>query len=520
MSQKTTFLGVAGGIVLVTALVIAGCGGGSSGPTAPPDPINVSNTNSAISNTDAGIVDDGSGSGSPEQIAGPGVALEKATNGFDADTAPGPSIPEGDPVEWTYVVTNIGDVELVSYLVEDNLEGEICRGSSLAAGESDTCTFQGVAVDGQYANVGTVTASDGSTRVSATDPSHYLGNGGAFTAVQIEKSTNGEDADFPIGPIVLPLAPIDWSYDVTNIGEVELISYLVEDDVEGEICRGSNLAPGATDTCTFQGTAVEGQYENVATVTASNGQIRVSDDDPSHYFGSVPIVEIDKLTDGEEGPTLVEGCPVTWTYDVYNRGNIELARIAVTDSEEGPISCPSGRLAVGEDMRCEQTGIVGPDPYTNTATVLAVDPAGNPAPEATDTDGYRVRQEPPDCSNAAPSIDIIWPANHKMVAVNIVDITDTCGRPFSVTIDGITQDEPLDAEGDGNFEPDGAGVGTDTAELRAERQGTGDGRVYEISFSAENESGVSCSGAVQVGVPHDRNDTPIDSGQNYDSTGG
>jgi len=500
------------------ALVIAGCGGGNSGPTAPPDPLNASSTNSAASNTDSGLIEDDPGN--TEQVAGPGVALEKATNGFDADTAPGPSIPAGDPVEWTYVVTNIGDVELVSYLVEDDVRGEICRGSSLAAGDSDTCTSSDLAVSGQYANVGTVTASDGSTRVSATDPSHYLGNGGAFTAVQIEKSTNGEDADFPLGPIVLPGSRIDWTYTVTNIGETTLVSWLVTDDqIAGDICRGQDLLPDESVRCTAgPARAIEGQYANIGLVQASDGQIRVSDDDPSHYFGSVPIVEIDKLTDEQESPTLVEGCPVTWTYDVFNRGNIELARIAVTDSEEGPITCPFSSLDVGEDMRCEETGIVGPDDYTNTATVQAVDPAGNRAPDDTDTDGYFVRQEPPDCSTAVPSIDIIWPPNHHMVEVNVV-ISDVCRRPMAVTILGITQDEPLDAEGDGNFEPDGAGVGTDTAELRAERQGGEDGRVYEISFSAE-AGGASCTGAVQVGVPHNNGSTPIDSGQDYDSTGG
>jgi len=39
-------------------------------------------------------------------------------------------------------------------------------------------------------------------------------------------------------------------------------------------------------------------------------------------------------------------------------------------------------------------------------------------------------------------------------------------------------------------------------QLRAERSGTGDGRVYRISFTASDGKD-NCSGTVFVGVPHD-----------------
>jgi hypothetical protein len=129
---------------------------------------------------------------------------------------------------------------------------------------------------------------------------------------------------------------------------------------------------------------------------------------------------------------------------------------------------------------------------------------------------------PPDCSNAAPSIDTIWPPNHKFVAVNVLGVTDPDGDPVSITIDSIYQDEPVDTLGDGSFTPDGQGVGTDTAEVRAERAGTkkvpGNGRVYHIRFTANDGNGGSCTGEVLVGVPHDVKDIPVDDGALYDST--
>ena len=45
-------------------------------------------------------------------IPAPSVTIEKYTDGADADTPTGPVIPRGDPVRWTYVVTNTGNTRL------------------------------------------------------------------------------------------------------------------------------------------------------------------------------------------------------------------------------------------------------------------------------------------------------------------------------------------------------------------------------------------------------------------------
>jgi hypothetical protein len=135
-----------------------------------------------------------------------------------------------------------------------------------------------------------------------------------------------------------------------------------------------------------------------------------------------------------------------------------------------------------------------------------------------------VCNEAPDCSNAGPSIGTItiWPPNHKFVAIEVLGVTDPDGDPVSITIDSIYQDEPVDTYGDGQFTPDGMGVGTSTAEVRAERAGTpavpGNGRVYHIFFTADDGQGGSCEGEVMTGVPHDVKDIPVDDGALYDST--
>ena len=105
-----------------------------------------------------------------------------------------------------------------------------------------------------------------------------------------------------------------------------------------------------------------------------------------------------------------------------------------------------------------------------------------------------------------------------MTSINILGVTDYDGDAISINIDGIYQDEPVDGTGDGNTAPDGAGVGTDTAMVRAERDGAGNGRVYTIYFTASDGQGNSCQGDVEVGVPQSKFGHPYNDGPLYDST--
>ena len=125
---------------------------------------------------------------------------------------------------------------------------------------------------------------------------------------------------------------------------------------------------------------------------------------------------------------------------------------------------------------------------------------------------------PPNCTTASPSVTILWPPNHKFVDINANDVTDPDGDDVIINIESIYQDEPVNGAGDGDTAPDGQGVGTHTAQVRAERDGNGNGRVYHISFTADDGRGGTCSGTVQVGVPHSKKGIPIDDGSQYDST--
>ena len=116
------------------------------------------------------------------------------------------------------------------------------------------------------------------------------------------------------------------------------------------------------------------------------------------------------------------------------------------------------------------------------------------------------------------SPDELWPPNHRMVEIQ-ADVTadDACGPPTFV-LESITSDEPDNAEGDGdgdtNNDIQNADLGTDDVlfDLRAERDGNGDGRVYTVTYTATDGSGNQASAAATVNVPHDQGggNEPID----------
>lgn len=96
--------------------------------------------------------------GNPEPPP-PGISLVKYVNGIHAPNPPGPNIPAGNDVVFTYLVTNTGTLTLVNIvLVDDQLGTITCPRTTLAPGESMTCTSPTrPAISGQYHNVATVT---------------------------------------------------------------------------------------------------------------------------------------------------------------------------------------------------------------------------------------------------------------------------------------------------------------------------------------------------------------------------
>jgi probable HAF family extracellular repeat protein len=124
--------------------------------------------------------------------------------------------------------------------------------------------------------------------------------------------------------------------------------------------------------------------------------------------------------------------------------------------------------------------------------------------------------DPPLASAAQPTVATLWPPNHGLVSVGITGVSDP-NDDATIAITGVTQDEPASGLGDGDTPIDAIINADGTVLLRAERSGSGDGRVYRIAFTASDLEG-SSTGVVIVKVPHSVKKPAIDSEGVFPST--
>ncbi|GAA2160164.1 putative membrane protein [Humibacillus xanthopallidus] len=125
---------------------------------------------------------------------------------------------------------------------------------------------------------------------------------------------------------------------------------------------------------------------------------------------------------------------------------------------------------------------------------------------------------PPDCSAAAVKPSTLWPPDHRLVPLRLDGLSDPDGNPLTMSVTTVTQDEPADALGDGHTRPDAVIRSHGSVWVRAERDGSQDGRVYTITWQI-SDGRSSCSVSASIGVPKAAGRLAIDSGQRFSATG-
>ena len=172
---------------------------------------------------------------------------------------------------------------------------------------------------------------------------------------------------------------------------------------------------------------------------------------------------------------------------------------ALTYSWTGPFGTLAGPIV---------TATLGQGTHTILLTV-------NDGNGGTDTDvvAVTVRDTLAPSMSLTLSPGVIWPPNGGLVnVVAAIAVTDSCDAEPSVELVSINSNEPDDGLGDGSSSADiqQADVGTDDRELqlRANRSGTGSGRIYTATYRASDFSGHTTEASAEVLVPHDRGKRP------------
>ncbi len=200
-------------------------------------------------------------------------------------------------------------------------------------------------------------------------------------------------------------------------------------------------------------------------------------------------------------PTVAPGSPVTVSWPFTDPGTNDTFTCSVNwgDSTTG-VGTISGNTCVGTHTYASGGS------FNAIATVTDDDGGSGSA-------GVEVTVDrAPTCAGVTASPDTLWPPNNKLIDVTLAGGSDPDGDTFSLTVTGITQDEPASAGGDARI------LSPTAVQLRAQRDGSGDGRVYRIAYTLTDSFGLSCTGVVRVGVPHDeRGAAAVDSGGAYNS---
>jgi len=237
---------------------------------------------------------------------------------------------------------------------------------------------------------------------------------------------------------------------------------------------------------------------------------------------------------------VVTGSDIVYTITVENQGAGDATNVVVTDILSSDVTLKSCTATDGVLCKIDsvndrlvtvnfasiagQTSATVP-PATVTVTLVATAKRGvncavlaydisnsasvtTSSPESRENNNSAIvtitaSNPPPAIGLLTPSPNSMWPPNHKMVNVAVdYSVTDSCG-PVTCSPLGVASNEPVNGTGDGNTSPDWLVIDEHRVQLRAERAGGGNGRIYTVTATCENTLGLSSSRSTAVWVPHD-----------------
>jgi uncharacterized repeat protein (TIGR01451 family) len=324
----------------------------------------------------------------------------------------------GEVINYTFTVTNTGNVTLYDVVITDTIGGVTISGgpTTLDVGEIDSTTFTG-----SY----TLTQVD-------IDAGHFYNLAEACGTSNLDDEacdTDDHDEDLPQNPAIQVLKSgawvdgdadgfadagevINYTFIVNNIGNVTLYNVTVTDPsvtvVGGPL---ASLAPAASDSTTFTGSYTitqtdidAGHFYNLAEAcgTSNLDDEACDTNDHDEDLPQNPALAVEKVftsnDDEDSSNTVSLGDTLHYTITATNTGNVTLHNVVVSDS------------LTGDDTTCASVAPAGICILTVSYVVTQVDvDAGNIHNVGTaDSDETPPTDEPEDVSVPQnPAIELI-----------------------------------------------------------------------------------------------------------------
>jgi uncharacterized repeat protein (TIGR01451 family) len=368
----------------------------------------------------------------------------------------------GDTIQYTFDVTNTGQVALTDITVNDPLVGAVtCPTPTLAAGATETCAAQSVytitaddvtagSVDNTATVTGTTPDGDDITSAPSTTSTPTTAPAPALTVV---KSADPSDA-----ASFTPGQELTYHFVVTNTGNVPLSDVTVDEGAfsgTGQMsaidCPATALGVGDQMLCqaTYELTQADvdsGEVTNSATATGTPGDGTPITSDPSAVTVPTPAEPgISVVKTADPGTVVEAGQTITYSFLVTNTGNVTLADVAVDEGEFSgtgdlsAIQCPETTLVAGQRTTCAATyevsqADVDSGELTNTATAGGTPPSGDPITSTPSTSTVSI--------TPSPALALAKTADVEAAAVGQeITYTFELTNTGNVTIDDVAVDE-------------------------------------------------------------------------------
>ncbi|MGN6126330.1 MAG: DUF7507 domain-containing protein [Humibacter sp.] len=317
----------------------------------------------------------------------------------------------GDTIQYTFDVTNSGDVPITNVAVNDSKVGGVtCPSITLAVRASETCSADSVyaitaadAAAGAVDNTATATGTSprGATVISGPSSTHTP----ATTAAP--KLTVVKSADPSAAAAYIPGQVITYHFAVTNTGNVTMNGIGIDEiafDGSGTIsvatCPLATLAAGDQEVCTatYRLTPLDVDNGSVTNTAVAHGTPEGSTTPlPSNSstvtIPQIPAPGISVVKRADPGTVSSARQTITYSFAVTNTGNVTLTDPQVNDTDFSgtgqlsAITCPQNTLVAGQVETCSATytvtqADVNAGTITNTATATATAPGGTPVTSA------------------------------------------------------------------------------------------------------------------------------------------